>query len=370
MKAIVARGDALVWEDVEAPAIGPGLVRIDNRATAVNRADLAQRAGAYPPPPGASAILGLECAGVVAEVGEGVARVAPGDQVCALLAGGGYAESVVVPAGQVLKIPPGLGFVEAASIPEVFATAYLNLFMEARLKKGEHAVLHAGASGVGTAAIQMCKAFGNPVFVTAGSPDKIDRCIELGAEAAMDRHEGDFRGAIRTWTDGRGADVILDPVGGAYLAANLASLATDGRLVIIGLLGGATAELALGPLMVKRQRIIGSTLRARSIAAKALVMDALKERVWPCLADGAIRPVIERVLPIEAAGEAHELIAGNQTFGKVVLSDRRLTRSAKDRLWSARRPTVRPATSASFPRRRRAWRSRSRPGRRRPRTRR
>ncbi|MYJ74291.1 MAG: NAD(P)H-quinone oxidoreductase [Gammaproteobacteria bacterium] len=319
MKAIDIRGDALVWDDTEAPALGPGKVRIENHATAVNRADLAQRAGGYPPPAGASPVLGLECAGVVTAVGEGVSRVEPGDEVCALLAGGGYAETVVVPAGQVLKKPAKLTFVEAASIPEVFATAYLNLFMEARLAKGERAVIHAGASGVGTAAIQMCKAFGNPVFVTAGSQEKIERCVELGADAGMDRHEGDFSAAVRTWTDGRGADVILDPVGGAYLAANLASLATDGRLVIIGLLGGAKAEVALGTLMVKRLRVIGSTLRARSISAKAIVMDALKERVWPLLEDGTIRPVIERVFPVEKARDAHELIAGNQTFGKVVL---------------------------------------------------
>ena len=319
MKAIHVRGEDLVWAEAEEPAPGPGEVLIENHATAVNRADLAQRAGGYPPPPGASPVLGLECAGVVAAVGEGVSRVVPGDEVCALLAGGGYAETVVVPAGQVLKKPARLSFVEAASIPEVFATAYLNLFMEARLVKGERAVIHAGASGVGTAGIQMCKAFGNPVFVTAGSADKIDRCVELGADAGFNRHDGDFSPAIKAWTDGRGADVILDPVGGAYLAQNLASLATDGRLVIIGLLGGASAQAFLGMMMAKRLRIIGSTLRARSIAAKATIMDALKERVWPLLEDGTIMPVIERVSPVEQADEAHALIAGNQTFGKVVL---------------------------------------------------
>ena len=319
MKAIHVRGEDLVWAEADEPAPGPGEVLIENHATAVNRADLAQRAGGYPPPPGASPVLGLECAGVVAAVGEGVSRVVPGDAVCALLAGGGYAETVVVPAGQVLKKPARLSFVEAASIPEVFATAYLNLFMEARLVKGERAVIHAGASGVGTAGIQMCKAFGNPVFVTAGSADKIDRCIGLGADAGFNRYDGDFSAAIKAWTDGRGADVILDPVGGAYLAQNLASLATDGRLVIIGLLGGASAQAFLGMMMAKRLRIIGSTLRARSIAAKATIMDALKERVWPLLEDGTIMPVIERVSPVEQADEAHALIAGNQTFGKVVL---------------------------------------------------
>ena len=320
MKAIVADSDRLVWREAEEPPLGPGQVRIDNRATAVNRADLAQRAGGYPPPHGASPILGLECAGVVSAVGEGVSRVSPGDEVCALLAGGGYAEAVVAPAGQVLPKPKGLTFAEAASLPEVFATAYLNLFMEAKLAKGERAVLHAGASGVGTAAIQMCKAFGNPTFVTAGSEAKVERCIALGASAGVDRHQGSFRPALAEWTDGAGADVILDPVGGAYLEDNLKSLATDGRLVVIGLLGGATAQAPLGLMMAKRLRVIGSTLRARSIAAKALVMDALLERVWPLLEDGTVKPVIDRTLPIAEAAAAHDLLAGNQTFGKVVLS--------------------------------------------------
>lgn len=322
MKAILVADGELVMGDVEAPELGPGQVRIENHASAVNRADLAQRAGGYPPPPGASSILGLECAGVVQEVGAGVSRVKPSDEVCALLAGGGYAETVVVPAGQVLPVPAGLSFAEAASLPEVFATAYLNLFMEARLRKGERAVLHAGASGVGSAAVQMCRAFGNPAFVTAGSADKVERCVELGAETGFNRHDGSFKEAIRAWSGGNGADVILDPVGGSYLADNLASLAINGRLVIIGLLGGATAELPLGALMVKRQRIIGSTLRARPIAAKALVMDALAERVWPLLETGAIKPVIDRVLPLAEAAQAHQAIASNQTFGKVVLEIR------------------------------------------------
>lgn len=320
MKAILVEGDQLVWGEAETPSLGAGQVRIENRATAINRADLAQRAGGYPPPPGASPILGLECAGVVSAVGEGVSRVSPGDEVCALLAGGGHAEMVVVPAGQVLPKPKGLTFAEAASLPEVFATAYLNLFMEAKATKGERVVLHAGASGVGTAAIQMCKAFGNPAFVTAGSQAKIERCIALGAGGGFDRHQGSFKQALAEWTDGAGADVILDPVGGAYLEDNLKSLAPDGRLVVIGLLGGAAAEAPLGLMMVKRLRIIGSTLRARSIAAKALVMDALLDRVWPLLETGAVKPVLETTLPITQAAAAHDLLAGNQTFGKVVLT--------------------------------------------------
>ena len=322
MKAILVEDDALAWGEAEEPVLGPGQVRIDNYATAVNRADLAQRAGRYPPPLGASPILGLECAGVVTAVGEGVGRVAPGDDVCALLAGGGYAETVVAPAGQVLRKPAGLSFAEAASLPEAFATAYLNLFMEAKLAIGERAVLHAGASGVGTAAIQMCKAFGNPVFVTAGSADKIARCVALGADAGFDRHAGSFAPALADWTAGQGADVILDPVGGAYLADNLKSLAVDGRLVLIGLLGGATAPLPIGLMMTKRLRIIGSTLRTRTIAAKATVMDALKARVWPLLESGAIKPMVEQVFPIAQTAEAHRLISSDQTVGKVVLAVR------------------------------------------------
>ncbi|MYD97038.1 MAG: NAD(P)H-quinone oxidoreductase [Gammaproteobacteria bacterium] len=322
MKAIVVREQALVWEEVDEPDVGPGEVRIENHATAVNRADLAQRAGGYPPPPGASPVLGLECAGVVTAVGEGVARVAQGDEVCALLAGGGYAETVVVPAGQVLRKPANLSFEEAAAIPEVFATAYLNLYVEARLGRGERALIHAGASGVGTAAVQMGKAFGNPMFVTAGSEAKIERCVALGADAGFDRHRGDFTDAVMAWSGREGVDVILDPVGGSYLASNLNCLAVDGRLVVIGLLGGASAEVPLGSMMVKRQRIIGSTLRARSIAAKANVMDELKARVWPLIESGEIVPVIEDVLPIDEAARAHELISSNRTFGKVVLSVR------------------------------------------------
>ena len=320
MKAILVNDGELHWGEVEAPEPGPGEVLIANRASAVNRADLAQVSGGYPPPPGASPILGLECAGTVTAVGEGVSRVAPGDRVCALLAGGGYAEQVVVPAGQVLPIPGDLSFTEAAALPEVFATAYLNLFMEARLVPGERAVLHAGASGVGTAGIQLCRAFGNPVFVTAGSAEKVADCVALGATAGRNRHDGSFVEAVQSFSDGNGADVILCPVGAGYLAENQAALALDGRLVIIGLLGGVQAELNLGLMMMKRQRVIGSTLRARSIPAKAAVMDALQERVWPLIESGEIKPVIEAQIAMPSAAEAHALIAGNTTVGKVVLT--------------------------------------------------
>jgi putative PIG3 family NAD(P)H quinone oxidoreductase len=319
MKAIQVEDERLVWADAEAGAVGVGEVRIRVAATAVNRADLVQRTGGYPPPPGASPILGLECSGDVLEVGEGVSRVSVGDAVCALLAGGGYAEEVIVPAGQVLPIPAGLSMTEAAALPEVFATAYLNLFMEANTSLGETVLLHAGASGVGTAAIQLCKQRGNPCFVTAGNPEKIERCLALGAEGGWNRHDGDFVEPVKAWAP-TGVDVILDPVGAGYLADNLAVLGLDGRLVIIGLMGGAEASVNLGLMMVKRQRIIGSTLRARSLAAKATVMDALHAEVWPHIESGVIRPIVEAIIPIEEAESAHALVAADQTFGKVVMT--------------------------------------------------
>lgn len=319
MKAIKVNGERLDWTDAETPSAGVGEVRIRVLATAVNRADLVQRSGGYPPPPGASEILGLECAGEVLDVGEGVTRVAPGDRVCALLAGGGYAEQVVVPAGQVLPIPQGLDFIQAAALPEVFATAFLNLYMEAGLTSGETVLLHAGASGVGTAAIQLCAVTGSECFVTAGSAEKVARCVALGAAGGWDRHDGSFVEAVRGWSDS-GVDVILDPVGGSYLADNLSVLNVDGRLVIIGLMGGAETTVHLGLMMVKRLRIIGSTLRARPISAKAAVMDRLAGEVWPHIESGRIKPIIEEVVPIEETDRAHQLIAGDQTVGKVILT--------------------------------------------------
>lgn len=319
MKAIAIDGERLLWQDHEDPTPGAGEVLIDVRATAINRADLVQRSGGYPPPPGASPILGLECAGEVRAIGDGVTSFKIGDAVCALLSGGGYAEQVAVPAGQVLPLPKGLSFEQAAALPEVFATAYLNLFMEARLERGERALLHAGASGVGTAGIQLCKAFHNPCFVTAGGQDKIDRCVELGASGGADRHSQAFAEQVPAWTDGNGFDVILDPVGAGYLADNLGALATDGRLVIIGLMGGAVSEVNLGLMMMKRLRVIGSTLRARPIPAKAAVMDALRARVWPKIEAGQIRPIIDATFPISEIEVAYELVASNATFGKVVM---------------------------------------------------
>ena len=319
MKAIQIDNGKLVLGEAPEPEIGVGQVQIAVHASAVNRADLAQVAGAYPPPPGASDILGLECSGEVVEVGEGVTRVAPGDKVCALLAGGGYAERVAAPAGQVLKIPAGLSLLEAAAVPEVFATAYLNLYRVANLALGELVLLHAGASGVGTAAIQLCRENGNPAFVTVGGGDKLERCLALGAAGGANRHEQRFTDLVQEWTDGRGFNVILDPVGGAYLKDNLASLRTNGRLVLIGLMGGVKAEIPLATVLMKRLRLLGSTLRTRSIPAKSAVMDGLQADVWPKLASGAIKPIIETAFPMPEAQRAHELVASNQTFGKVLL---------------------------------------------------
>ena len=320
MKAISVEDGRLVWAAAEVPPLEAGAVRIQVRASAVNRADIVQRTGGYPPPPGASPILGLECAGEVIEVGDGVTRVAPGDAVCALLAGGGYAEQVVVPAGQVLKKPEALSFEEAAAVPEVFATAYLNLYMEAGLQPGERVLLHAGASGVGTAAIQLCKQTHNPTYVTVSGQAKIDACVELGAEGGHDRAAGSFVDAVSEWHGGTGVDVTLDPVGQAYLADNLKVAALDGRIVLIGLMSGAVTELNMGVLMMKRVRLIGSTLRARSVAAKAEVMDGLQRDLWPALEDGRICPVIEEVVPMADAQRAHNIVEGNQTIGKVVLT--------------------------------------------------
>lgn len=320
MKAIEVHDTKLQWHKVaDLPDLGANEVLIENYATAINRADLAQRQGGYPPPPGASHILGLECAGEIAGVGPEVTRFKPGDQVCALLSGGGYAEQVVVQEPQVLPIPKNLNFVQAAAIPEVYATAYLNIFMEARAQQGEKVLIHAGASGVGTAAIHMCSAFGNPCWITASGASKISYCRNIGADGGTDRQEGNFVEDVLAWTEDEGADVILDPVGAAYLKRNLQVLALEGRLVIIGMMGGNESDLAIGQIMMRRQHIIGSTLRARSVEAKGKVMDALYKRVWPLFEQGFIEPDIDQVFDIRDAEEAHAVLAGNQTIGKVVL---------------------------------------------------
>lgn len=319
MKAISQEGSDLLWKENPDPVLKEGEVLIHIKASAINRADLLQRSGNYPVPPGASPILGLECSGEIEAVSENVDNFKKGDQVCALLAGGGYAEKVSVPSGQVLKIPKGFSFEQAAALPEVFATAYFNLYMEASLSEGEKALIHAGASGVGTAAIQICKAKGNPCFVTAGTKEKISRCIELGAEGGTVRNVENFADAVAKWTDNNGVQVILDPVGANYLEDNMKSLSLEGRLVMIGLMGGAEASINLGLLMMKRLRIIGSTLRAQPIPKKTEIMNNLKENIWPSLESGDIKPIIDTVIPIEKVDKAHKLMESNQTFGKVIL---------------------------------------------------
>ncbi len=322
MKAIIVENDKLVWKKVPHPKVRRGEVLIDVHATAVNRADLSQIQGRYHPPPGVTNILGLECAGEVCKVGEGVSSFVKGDKVCALLAGGGYAEQVNVPAGQVLPIPKEFDYPSATALPEVFATAYLNLFIEAQANTRDKVLLHAGASGVGTAAIQLCRVLNVDSFVTVGSDDKLEFCVNLGASAGFNRHNGDFTDAVKAWSGGKGVDVILDPVGAHYLESNLSCLNTDGRLVIIGLMGGAKGEVPLGRLMVKRQRIIGSTLRARPISAKSQLIEELKHKVWPLIEAGEIRPIVNSVYPIEQAQHAVDEVANNQTIGKVILKVR------------------------------------------------
>lgn len=320
MKAIAVSEDfSLTWSDAEQPVVGAEEVLIKVHASAINRADLMQRRGMYPPPPGASAVMGLECAGEVAAVGAQCRRYSVGDRVCALLAGGGYAEYAAVHEGSVLPVPEGLTFEQAAALPEVFATAWLNLFMEAGLQSGEKVILHAGASGVGTTAIQLCREFGATSFVTVGSAEKLAQCLELGASAGFVRHDGSFLEAGQGFAGDTGIDVILDPVGASYLSDNITLLGLGGRLVLIGLMGGTRAELDLAQLMIKRARVIGSTLRARPVAEKARIMAELEDRVWPKIASGHIVPVIEQVFAIEDAGAAQDLVGSDTTVGKVIL---------------------------------------------------
>ena len=319
MKAIqISNDQSLVWEDYEKPEPSSNEVLIKISATAINRADLVQRNGGYPPPPGASSILGLECAGEVVALGDKCQRFREGDQVCALLSGGGYAEYATVDEGSVLPVPQGLSYREAAGIPEVFATAWLNLFIEAGLRPGEKVVLHAGASGVGTAAIQMCRISGVDTFVTVGNESKLDYCLELGATAGFNRHNGSFVESVQVFAP-NGVDVILDPVGASYLEDNLQILRLNGRLVLIGLMSGAKADINLASLMIKRVRLIGSTLRARPIREKAEVMRQLEERLWPAFSSGEVRVTIDSVLSIAQAEQGHTLIASDQTIGKVIL---------------------------------------------------
>jgi putative PIG3 family NAD(P)H quinone oxidoreductase len=325
MKATLIAGDGsghLSWGEAPAPTAGPHDVVVDVHATAVNRADLLQRRGFYPPPPGESEILGLEAAGVVASVGAKVTRAEVGDRVCCLLAGGGYAERVVVNEAMALPIPDGLDFVQAAAIPEAFYTAFVNIVQEANLAAGERVLIHAGASGVGTAAIQLVKARGAVAYVTAGSDDKLARCKALGADAGINYKTETFADRIAALTEKKGVDVILDCVGGSYLEGNVASLRSQGRLVVIGLMGGTKADLNLALLVSRRLRVIGSVLRPRSLAEKTAITDAFRAEVLPLFANGTLKPIVDTVFPIADAAAAHDYVAANRNFGKVVLTIR------------------------------------------------
>jgi putative PIG3 family NAD(P)H quinone oxidoreductase len=323
MKAIVfdspGAEDVLALGDAPAPEMTDDGLRLRVRATAVNRADLLQRQGLYPPPPGASVILGLECAGEVIDVGDDVQGWKKGDRAMALLAGGGYAEEVVVHHGSAMHVPEALSFEEAGALPEVFLTAYLNLFLLGGARSGGWALVHGGGSGVGTAAIQLLKEAGVECIVTAGSEEKCRRCLDLGASAAINYRDGDFTEKVREATGGRGVDLVLDHVGGKYLAGNIDCLALDGRLVIIGLIGGARGEINLASLLLKRLQVIGSTLRTRSLESKAEIVAAFTKQFGDDIAAGRIKPVVDRVFPLAEAAQAHRVVQASEHFGKVVM---------------------------------------------------
>lgn len=322
MKAIVIEtpGDESVLQlgELPEPEVGRAELRIRVVATAVNRADLLQRQGHYPPPPGAPATLGLECAGEVIEVGADVRGWQVGDRAMALLAGGGYAEQVVVHAGSAMRVPDALPLEEAAALPEVFLTVFSNVFQLGALPEGGAALVHGGGSGIGTAAIQLVRAAGGTIVVTAGSEEKCERCRTLGA-IAVNYNDGDFVAAAQEASDGRGVDVVLDSIGAPYLARNLQALAIGGRLVIIGLMGGAKAELPMGPLLVRRLQVIGSTLRARPVEEKAEIVRGFLTRFGAGVESGTLRPIIDRVLPLAQAGDAHRAMKASEHFGKIVL---------------------------------------------------
>ncbi len=324
MRAVIADGaggpEVLSVQEVPDVEPGPGEVAIAVAATAVNRADLLQRQGFYPPPNGASEVIGLECSGTVAAVGEGVDQWSVGDEVCALLAGGGYASRVVVPAGQVMPVPDGLDLVTAAAVPEVACTVWSNLFMVAGLRPDETLLVHGGAGGIGTFAIQLAKATGARVLTTSGTAEKLAYCRELGADVAISYRDEDFVEAVRAATDGVGADVVLDNMGAKYLDRNVDALAPEGRLVIIGMQGGTKAELDIAKLLAKRGAVIATSLRARPVEGKSAICASVVEHVWPLLADGSVRVVVHDTMPLEEVVRAHELMASGEHSGKIVLT--------------------------------------------------
>lgn len=316
--------DALVLTDVPSPAPAPGEVLIDVAAAGVNRADLLQRQGYYDPPPGSSPYPGLEVSGTIAALGDGVQNGlsgwAVGDEVCALLVGGGYAEQVAVPTGQLLPVPRGISLVDAAALPEVTCTVWSNVFMTANLLPGQVLLVHGGSSGIGTMAVQLGRAVGARVAVTAGTDTKLDACRELGAQILINYREQDFVNELKAATEGRGADVILDVIGATYLERNLKALAVNGRIVVIGLQGGVKAEINLNTLLMKRGALIATSLRARPPAEKAAIVAAVREHVWPLIEAGRVRPVIHARLPIAQAPQAHRILAESQHVGKVLLT--------------------------------------------------
>jgi putative PIG3 family NAD(P)H quinone oxidoreductase len=314
--------EVLEWTEVPDPEPGPGEVLIDVAASAVNRADLLQRQGFYPPPPGASEIIGMECSGRVAAVGSGVSSWQPGDEVCALLAGGGYAEKVAVPAGHLLPAPPGWDLVDAGGLPEVACTVWSNLVGVAGLRAGELVLIQGGTGGIGTHAIQVAAGLGARVAATAGSPERLERCRELGAELAIDYHDKDIADQLREATDGRGADVILDNMGASALADNIDRLAPGGRLVIIGLQGGTKTELDLNKMLRKRATIAATNLRGRPTDGpdgKAAIVAEVRSGLWPLLESGRVKPVVHARLPMNEAGEAHRLLGEGGVIGKLLL---------------------------------------------------
>ena len=318
MKAIIVSDNkGLLWSEAKKPKILDHEVLIKIKATAVNRADVVQKNGFYPPPPGASEILGLECSGVIEAIGKNVKKRKVGEKVCALLAGGGYAQYASCPEQQAVPAPEGISLTEAASLPEVYATCWLNLFHEANMKEGDSVLIHAGASGIGTAAIQLCNIFNCKSFVTAGSSQKINYCINLGANNGSLRHEKPFED-IKKW-EPDGIDIILDPVGGKYFEDNLSVLSMEGRLLLIGLMGGTKSQIDLGPILMKRQKIIGSTIRARSSFIKGKVMNDLHQKVWPYFKSKKLNPIIHKTMNIKEANKAHEVMEKNENIGKIVL---------------------------------------------------
>jgi putative PIG3 family NAD(P)H quinone oxidoreductase len=327
MKAVLASGpggpEVLSLGEVPDPEPAAGEVLVDVAATAVNRADLLQRAGNYPPPPGASDILGLECSGRIAALGEGVTGWQVGDEVCALLSGGGYAERVCVPAVQLMRVPAGLDLITAAALPEVACTVWsmvLDRAPAAALLPGESFLVHGGSSGIGTMAIQLAVAQGSRAFATAGTEEKLAACRELGAELAINYREQDFVQVIAEHTGGTGVDVVLDTIGAKYLPANLESLATGGRISVIGMLGGVTGSLNLATLLRKRASLFGAGLRARPAEQKAAIVAGTEAHVWPLISDGRVRPVVHEVLSLAQAAEAHRIVEASGHIGKLVLA--------------------------------------------------